>query len=122
MYYLKGCVQGYGSYDKLTTSGSNPKELFDDIEDNELKSTDVIIEESYDAIEESSQRDTKSLDHIQLLPMEKTRFVTLPHSENDTSTFNEALDTGSLYTTPSMFSLISMPTDFEYNMKTNMVS
>ena len=107
MYYLKGCVQGYGSYDKLTTSGIDPKELFDDIEDNKLSSTDVIIEESYDAIEESNQRDVKSLDYIQLLP------------ENTIFSFNQTLDRGSIHTTPSMFSLISMPSG---NIRINTVT
>ena len=34
--YIKGCVRGYGKYDDLTSSGIDPRELFDDIEDIEI--------------------------------------------------------------------------------------
>ena len=115
IYNLKGCVQGYGSYDKLTTSGIDPKELFDNIEDDELSSTDVIIERSSDSTEESN---IICLDHIQLLPIEKTRIAASSHSENTICNFNQKMDGGSIHTTPSMFSLISMPSD---NIRINTV-
>ena len=52
----------------------------------------------------------------------ENRFTLSSHSGNITdSTFNGVLDRGSIYTTPSMFSLISMPSDFEDNMN-NMVT
>ena len=94
------------------------------MEDNKLlnfTSTDAVIEECNDATEEANQIGIKSLDCIQLLPMEK-RFTLSSHSGNNTvSTFNRELDRGSIYTTPSMFSLISMPSDSEDNMN-NMVT
>ncbi|XP_065917654.1 ATP-binding cassette sub-family C member 4-like [Dysidea avara] len=40
----EGCVQGYGNYEELTSSGVDPTELFDDVEDNK-KSTDIIVQE-----------------------------------------------------------------------------
>ena len=51
-------MQGYGSYDELTTSGIDTKELFDDIEEQKssnFTSTDVVVEEYNDAIKETSQ-------------------------------------------------------------------
>ena len=35
VYYLKGCVQGYGNYNELMTTGIDTKELYDDTEDVE---------------------------------------------------------------------------------------
>ena len=115
MNYLKGCVQGYGSYDELTTSGIDSKELFDDIEDKKSKftSTDVVIEEYNDATEETSQECIIS-NHMHLLPMERTRFVGSRHSMNITDSSSTQADKQSIRT-PSMFSLISMPNDSEGN-------
>ena len=73
------------------------------MEDNELPSTDVITEDGYDVTEDSN---IISLDHIQLLPMEKTRIAASLHS-----TSSQKFDGESIHTTPSMFSLISMPSN-----------
>ena len=112
---MKGCVRGYGNYDKLTSSGVDPTELFDDIEDcgtPDLVQPDIVIEECDDVVEETDdQQDIKSPDHIQLLPMDNTRRrIKLRNSESDTDPiFNPVLDVGSVCTTPSMISLISLP-------------
>ena len=121
---MKGCVRGYGNYEELTSSGVDPTELFDDIE-NSIKSPefvppDIAIEEFDDEEEESDQQDIKSSDHIHLLPIEKEarRRVRSGHSESDTDqTMNLMLEGGSVYTAPSMFSLISQPNECEDNKK-----
>ena len=111
---MKGCVRGYGNYEELTSSGVDPTELFDDIEEDSLKSPtlvqpDIIIEESEDV--EEDKENIKSPDHINLLPIEKTRRrVRLKDSESNVDpNFDPLLDEGSIYTTPSLFSLISIP-------------
>ena len=119
-------MQGYGNYDELTSSGVDPRELFDDIDENsgkppDLTIPDVIIEEC-DVVED--QPEMKSSDGMQLIPVEKTkRNVRLRHSEGAPDpTFNQLCDGGSIYTTPSMLSLISMPSKSEDNARVNIVS
>ena len=76
--------------------------------------------EECDDVKEVEQQDIKSPDHIHLLPVEKgaRRRVRLGHSESDTDpTVNLMLEGGSIYTAPSMFSLISLPNEFEDNQK-----
>ena len=121
-------MQGYGNYDELTSSGVDPRELFDDMDDNsgkppDLAIPDVIIEECDDVVEED-QPVMKSSDGMQLIPVEKTkRNVRLRHSEGaPLTTFNQLCDGGSIYTTPSMLSLISMPSKSEDNARVNIVS
>ena len=110
---LKGCVQGYGSYDMLTSSGIDPRELFDDMQNTEqlphLIATEILIEECDDAAQEADQQNIED-DDMHLLPIMKTKaHAESRHSENNLdSSFNQILDGGSIYTTPSMFSLISM--------------
>jgi len=76
---LKGCVRGYGNYEELTSSGVDPTELFDDIEDSSSKSPDllqpdIVIEECNDVVEGgANEEDIKIPDHNHLLPIEKTR-------------------------------------------------
>ena len=117
---MKGCVRGYGNYEELTSSGVDPTELFDDIEDSR-KSPDLTppdIQEFDDVVEEEvDQQDIKSPGHIHLLPIEKARRrVRSKHSEsNADSNFDPVLDEGSIYTTPSLFSLISIPDAFDKN-------
>ena len=113
---MKGCVRGYGNYEELTSSGVDPTELFDDIEDcgksPDLVQPDIVIEECDDVVEEAdNQEDIKSPDHIQLLPIEKARKRTRSkHSESNADpNFNPAFDDASIFTTPSLFSLISIP-------------
>lgn len=115
---MKGHVQGYGSYDELTSSGVDPRELFDDIKDTgslqDFITTDVVIEECNDVVEEAYQQDIISADDI---PKERT--IRSRHSENDPSPTFE--DEGSMYTTPSMLSLISIPDQFEDIKRINVV-
>ena len=123
-YYLKGCVQGYGSYEELTSSGVDPRELFDDIEDVEspnLITTDVVIEDYNDVVEETDQNDISSSGGMHLLPADKTRKRSR-YSEYDPGLTNQVLGESSMYTTPSMFSLISMPNKIESNTRIDMVS
>ena len=112
---MKGCVRGYGNYEELTSSGVDPTELFDDIEGSmkspDLVEADIAIEEYDNEEEEANKQDIKSPDHIHLLPIEKARRrVRSRNSEsNADSNFDPVLDEGSIYTTPSLFSLISIP-------------
>ena len=122
-FYLKGCVQGYGNYNELTTSGIDPRELFDDIEDVELPTVEVTIEGCNDAVEEGDQKSISSSDHVHLLPTQKIRrhFGSRQLGNDPDSTFNQMLGERSIHTTPSMFSLISMPNGSEANMGINVV-
>ena len=117
---MKGRVQGYGNYEKLTSSGVDPRELFDDIEDVEspnFVATEIVMEECSDSAEEADQQNIKISDDIYLIPTEKTRRRV--RSENDlVPAFNQICDARSINTTPSMFSLISMPED---NTRINIV-
>ena len=122
---MKGCVRGYGNYEELTSSGAEPMELFDDIaiENNSMKSPTlvqpdiVIIEESRDDLdveeEDTDKQCTKSPDHLHLLPIEKAkRRVTSKHSDsiagfNFDPNFDGLLEEVSLFTGPSLLSLVS---------------
>ena len=116
---MKGCVRGYGNYEELTSSGVDPTELFDDIEDSikspDLLPPDIAIEECDDEEEGADQQNIKSPDHIHLLPIEKARRrVRLRHSESDTGyNFDPAFGEGSIYTSPSQFSLVSIPDELD---------
>ena len=111
---LKGCVRGYGNYEELTSSGVDPTELFDDIEDcgksPDLVQPDIVIEECDDVVEDAdNQEDIKSPDHIQLLPIEKARkrFRSKHFDSNVDLNFDGLSEEVSLFTTPSLFSLVS---------------
>ena len=120
---MKGCVRGYGNYEELTSSGVDPTELFDDIEDSikspdlvppDLVPPDIVIEESDNVVEEADKRNTKSPDHVHLLPpIEKPRgCVTLKHSASNPClsldpNFDGLPEEISLFTAPSLFSLVS---------------
>ena len=125
---MKGCVQGYGNYEELTTSGVDTTELFDDIEDSrkspDLVQPDIVIEECDNVEEETDQQDIKSPDHIHLLPTDNTRRrIRLRPSEGDTDPiFNPVLDGASICTAPSMLSLISLPNEFKDKKKINKVT
>ena len=103
--------------------------MFDDIEEDsgglpDLITTDVVIEECNDVVEEEAdQEHVKKSDDIHLIPVQKTRRrVRSRHSEDDSGpNFNQVCGEGSIYTTPSMFSLISIPNKFEDNTRINMV-
>ena len=73
---MKGCVRGYGNYEELTTSGVDPTELFDDVEDSrkspDFVQPDIVIEECDNVVEETDQQDIESPDHMYPLPIEKT--------------------------------------------------
>ena len=124
---MKGCVQGYGNYNELTSSGVDPRELFDDIEENSGKLSDLItpniVLEERDDVGEEDQQEIKGLDDMHLISVEKARRnVRVKHSEDDLVLFNHLHDGGSLCTTPSMLSLISMPSKSEDNVRVKMVS
>ena len=112
---MKGCVRGYGNYEELTSSGVDPTELFDDIEDSgtpDLVQPDIVIEECDDVLEEAdNQQDIKSPDHIQLLPIEKARkrFRSKHTDRNVGPNFelSSLSEEDSLFTAPSLFSLVS---------------
>ena len=123
---MKGCVQGYGTYNELTSSGINPRELFDDIEDIELPNlttTNVVMDGCSDITEAANQQHFGSSDHIHLLPMGKRRRnLESSNSEDDpVPAFSQLLDEGSVYTRPSLFSLITIPGEVENNTKFNVV-
>ena len=124
---MKGCVRGYGNYEELTSSGVDPTELFDDIEDcgksPDLVQPDIVIEECDDVVEEDNFQDIKSPDHIHLLPTDNTRKrIHSRHSESDVDpVYNPVLDGGSVCTSPSMLSLISLPNIFENKKEKNIV-
>jgi len=42
---LKGCVQGYGDYNQLTSSGLDHNELFNDIKDNSKLPEDTVFQD-----------------------------------------------------------------------------
>ena len=113
---LKGCVRGYGNYEELTSSGVDPTELFDDIEDYgkspDLVQPDIVIEECDDVLEEAdNQQDINSPDHIQLLPIEnaRRRFRSKHTDRNVGPNFelSSLSEEDSLFTAPSLFSLVS---------------
>jgi len=51
---LKGCVQGYGDYNQLTSSGLDYTELFNDIKDNSK------LPQEYDAVFQDSSIEVTS--------------------------------------------------------------
>ena len=102
--------------------------MFDDIEENSGKLPDlvipnVVIEECDNVVEEDQQK-IKSSDDMHLIPVDNTRRnVRLRHSGDDPGpTMNQLCDGGSIYTTPSMLSLVSMPSKSECNARVTMVS
>ncbi|XP_065919562.1 ATP-binding cassette sub-family C member 4-like isoform X2 [Dysidea avara] len=113
----EGCVQGYGNYEDLTSSGVDPTELFDDVEDNrkstDLPILDIVVEECDDVTEETDEETERRSSHAQLLPVEKARRrVRSKHSEGEhDQNYLSVLDEVSLHTTPSLFSLVSLPDD-----------
>ena len=72
-----------------------------------------MIEESDNVAEEADEEPGRRSSHVKLLPVEKAiRRVRLKYSENECDqNYLPVLDEVSLHTTPSMFSLISMPGD-----------
>ncbi|XP_065919844.1 ATP-binding cassette sub-family C member 4-like isoform X2 [Dysidea avara] len=111
----EGCVQGYGNYEELTSSGVDPTELFDDVEDNrkstDIVAPDIVVEECDDVTEETDEGTERRSSHAQLLPVEKTRRrVRSNHSEGDDppdSHFTTVMEEVSLYTSPSLHSVSS---------------
>ena len=119
---MKGCIRGYGNYEELTSSGVDPTELFDDIENcgksPDLVQPDIVIEECDDVIEEADQQEIKIEDHTHLvIPDGKARrhVLSRPFEANSYTNFDLNFDLkfdrlseeASLFTTPSLFSLVS---------------
>ena len=75
-----------------------------------------MIEECNDT-EVTNQQDLKCSDSIHLMSVEKRRRESGPGPA-----FYESCDGGSIYTTPSMLSLISMPSKSECNARVTIVS
>jgi len=46
---LKGCVQGYGDYNQLTSSGLDHNELFNDIKDNSKLPEDTVFQDEIES-------------------------------------------------------------------------
>ncbi|XP_065902912.1 ATP-binding cassette sub-family C member 4-like isoform X2 [Dysidea avara] len=116
----KGCVQGYGNYDQLTSSGVDPTELFDDIEDNnkslnDMVVLDVVVEECEDTTGlDQVPANSRSQEHLHLLPVERARRrvkVGLSRSSPNLSVDHVKLEEALLYTTPSLYSLVSIHDD-----------
>lgn len=96
---LKGCVQGYGNYEKLTSSGLDPTELFDDVEDHvPYPIANAQIEGCDDMMLDKSESDLVS--HVK----------SNCHLDLNVGT---KLEEVSLYTTPSLYSLISVHDDID---------
>ena len=119
-FHLKGCVQGYGNYDQLTSSGVDPTELFDDIEDNnkslnDMVVLDVVVEECEDTTGlDQVPANSRSQEHLHLLPVERARRrvkVGLSRSSPNLSVDHVKLEEALLYTTPSLYSLVSIHDD-----------
>ena len=101
--------------------------MFDDIGDTEtpnLITTNVMVDECNDVLEKENQQDYGSSDHVHLLPTGKARrHAESSHSEDDSiPTFSQLLDEGSVYTRPSLFSLIPIPGEVEDNTGSNVVA
>ena len=100
--------------------------MFDDIGDTEspnLTTTNVIMDECNNVLKNANQQDYGSSDHVHLLPTGKARRrAESSHSGDDSiPTFSQLLDGGSVYTRPSLFSLISIPGEVEDNTGSNAV-
>ena len=90
-------------------------ELVDGLEESSKQSQDVVIEECKDV----DTANTNSLDEMHLTPIIKTTRL----SENNPDlTVNQIYDGGSIYTSPSMLSLISIPSKTEDSTRANLVS
>ena len=98
--YFKGYVQGYGNYEKLTSSGLDPTELFDDVEDHVPypmasnqggQCDDVMLQESDSHHLISHVKSDHGLDINLCTKLEEV----------------------SLHTTPSLYSLISVHDDID---------
>ena len=111
---MKGCVRGYGNYEELTSSGVDPTELFDNMEDckksPDLEQSDILFDD------EDDQQDIQSPNYLYPLA---TRVVRRrPRSTyfegNRDSIFDLKLDFDqlseqtSICTAPSLHSLTSM--------------
>jgi len=104
-------MEGYGSYEELTSSGMDPTELFDDIGKGNTKPPNILKGEC-DDIADIEPEFSKGEESVHLLPVEKARRrVRLGHSESDTVNVDLKLEEASLYTTPSLYSLISVHDD-----------
>ena len=108
-------MQGYGNYAQLTSSGLDPTELFDDIEQDITKPPDIVVDESEDILDIGQESESgRGQDNVHLLPVERAkRRVRLGHSESDETSVDLKLEEQSLYTTPSLYSLISVHDDIE---------
>ncbi|XP_065895722.1 ATP-binding cassette sub-family C member 4-like [Dysidea avara] len=112
----EGCVQGYGNYEELTSSGVDPTKLyFDDVEDKrksaDLVLPDIVVEECDDVTEETDEEPERKSNHAQLLPVEKTRRCVRSKYLQYDHQFNPVIDVVSLCSIPSIFSLMSIPDD-----------
>jgi len=94
------------------------------LDDVEAKSSAVgipvpDIERNHDETEETDKEPERRSSYAQLLPVEKARKrIRSKHSESEhDQNYLPVLDEVSLYTTPSMFSLVSIPDDITAEKK-----
>ena len=80
---------------------------------------DIVIEERNDVTEEKVEEPERRSSDARLLPVEKARKrVRSKHSESEhDQNYLPVWDEVSIYTTPSMFSLVSIPDDITAKKK-----
>ena len=93
---LKGCVQGYGNYEELTSIGVDPAELFGNIE-NCGKSPDLVLSEEPDIVLDNARKDIRCSHNLHSLSVGRQ-----PKSTYLESNRNSIFDLE--YITPSLFS------------------
>ena len=106
---MKGCVRGYGNYEELTSSGVDPTELFDDVLYYE-KLPDLVQPKQSDIVLENTEKGTRSSDNLHILSMQRRLRSTYFETNNDfifDLEFDRSSKQVSLYTTPSLFSLVT---------------
>ena len=91
----------------------DPTELFDDIEKDSTKQPDIVVDECEDTTEMNKESD-KGGDNAHLLPIENFRKHTkLENSDSDKPSSDLELEGASLYTVPSLCSVISVHNETE---------
>ena len=112
---MQGCVQRYSNYEELTSSGVDPTELFNDVDDasksplHNITVPDIIVEEC-DWLNQVPDIG-RSQDQLHLLPVEKARRRIKADISGSTPNLNmehAKLDDGFLYTTPSVHDDLNM--------------
>ena len=106
---MKGCVRGYGNYEELTSSGVDPTELFDDVLYYE-KLPDLVQPKQPDIALENTEKGIRSSDNLHILSMQRRLRSTYFETNHDfifDLEFDRSSKQVSLYSTPSLFSLVT---------------